>query len=73
MGIPYKDREIVPGARENDLGGWMPVVFVQSSPAGQNRFWEPKTIVAERYKTRDEAERRSVELAKQMIDGGKLR
>ncbi len=43
------------------------------SQDGTNWTWLPKPIVSERHKSRDEAERRSVEIAKQMIDRGKFR
>jgi hypothetical protein len=72
MKIPHKDYLIVPSAREDTVGRWMPVVNVRSQP-GRDRVswtWPPKTIVSERHKKRDDAEQRSVEIAKQMIDRG---
>lgn len=63
---------IKPSARVNDLGRWMPVIAVEKPRgAGASAYaWTPRAVVGERYKTRAEAERRSLELAKQMIDRG---
>jgi hypothetical protein len=72
MKIPHKDYMIVPSAREDTVGRWMPVVIVQSQPGHRDVSWawRPQTIVSERLKNRGEAEQRSVEIAKQMIDRG---
>jgi hypothetical protein len=67
---------IVPGAREDTLGRWMPVVSVRSAPRdgrSAGATWPARTVVAERHKTRTEAQVRSVQLAKQMIDDGEFR
>ena len=75
MEISHKDYLIVPGAREDELGRWMPVVSVRSRPTkdGAEWAWPKQTIVSERHKSRGEAEQRSVEIAKQMIDRGELK
>jgi hypothetical protein len=72
MKIPHKDYLIVPSAREDTVGRWMPVVNVRSQRGrdGVSWAWPPQTIVSERFKIRGEAEQRSVEIAKQMIDRG---
>jgi hypothetical protein len=72
MKIPHKDYMIVPSAREDSIGRWMPVVIVRSHPGHRDVSWAwpPQTIVSERLKKRDDAEQRSVEIAKQMIDRG---
>ena len=72
MEIPHKDYLIVPGARDDDLGRWMPVISVRSRPMrdGAKWGWPPQTIVSERHNSRGQAEQRSVEIAKQMIDRG---
>jgi hypothetical protein len=73
MEVPFKDYLITPGAREDTLGRWMPVLSVRRPPKdrfGNGWSWPSRTVVAERHKTRDEAERRAVELAKQMITAG---
>ena len=53
----------------------MPVVSVSLKPARDSSSWKwpPQTIVSERHKSRHEAEERSIEIAKQMIDQGKFR
>jgi hypothetical protein len=72
MRILHDEYIVLPGAREDALGRWMPVVSVHSLPMPYGSYWcwDPKTIVSERHKTRREAERRSVAIAKQMIDHG---
>jgi hypothetical protein len=72
MEIPHKEYLIAPSAREDSIGRWMPVVTVRSQPGhrGVSWTWPPQTIVSERLKNRGEAEQRSVEIAKQMIDRG---
>jgi hypothetical protein len=73
MEVPFKDYLITPGAREDTLGRWMPVLSVRRPPKdrfGNGWAWPSRTVVAERHKTRDEAERRAAELAKQMITAG---
>jgi hypothetical protein len=53
----------------------MPVIAVDKPRgAGASVYaWTPRAVVCERYKTRAEAERRSIELAKQMIDRGEFK
>ena len=66
---------IVPSAREDSIGRWMPVVSVRSAQTkrGSTWSWVPRTMVLERMKSRDEAEQRSVQIAKLMIDRGVFR
>jgi hypothetical protein len=72
MEIPHKDFLIMPGAREDTLGRWMPLVSVRSRAKrrGVKRSWTPMAIVLERHKSREEAVRRSVEIAMNMIARG---
>ena len=75
MEIPHKNYLIVPGARRDELDRWMPVVLVRwrSTQDGTYWTWPAKPIVSERHKSRVQAERRSLEIAKQMIDRGEFR
>lgn len=76
MEVSFKSYLIIPGAREDTLGRWMPVVSVRRPPKdrlGNGLSWPSRTVVAERHKTREEAERRAVELAKQMIEAGEFK
>jgi hypothetical protein len=76
MAIPHRDYLITPGACEDSLGRWMPVVIVRQPrvpPRGVERRWPPHTMVAEHYRTREDAERRSIDIAKRMIDRGEFK
>jgi hypothetical protein len=67
MEISHRDFLILPSAREDSLGRWMPVVTVRrpaKSPGAIDRRWAPQTIISESYRTREDAERRSVDIAK---------
>jgi hypothetical protein len=70
MHVFHKHYVILPSAREDSLGRWMPVVSVRSAEKrnGNHWSWPPRTMVLERMENRYEAEQRSVEIAKQMID-----
>jgi hypothetical protein len=59
-----------PTAREDNLGKWLPVVWVRAERGRHLRVWKPRAIRSERYQTRDVAEYRSMLIAKQMIDEG---
>ena len=74
MEVLHKEFLIVPGAREDALGRWMPVVSVsRRTKEGVTWSWPAQTIVSERHKSRRDAEDRSVEIAKQMIDRGQFK
>ena len=75
MDVFHKQHLILPGAREDSLGRWMPVVSVRSAEKSYDRHWSwhPRTMVLERMKSREEAEQRSVQIAKQMIDCGEFK
>jgi hypothetical protein len=76
MEVPFKEYVITPGAREDAVGNWMSVVEVRRptrDASGAGWSWPSRTIVTERHKTRDEAQRRSIELAKRMINEGEFK
>lgn len=71
--LSHNSYRIKPSASADDLGRWLPVIAVDKPRGASVYTWTPLAIVAERYESRDEAERRSVELAKQMINRGEFK
>ena len=70
--IAHRNYLLTPTARENDLGQWLPVVWVRAARGRHIRLWKPRAITGERHSSRQKAELRSVEIAKQMIDRGEF-
>lgn len=70
--VRYKDAVITPGATRSN-GKWWPVVKVRVEHGDHNHDYQPHIHRHEECASEEEAQRRSVDVAKHMIDRGDFR